>query len=210
MGNNLSELRNSKGWTQEEAAGHLGVSRSQWIKLERGERQLTQSYIDRLSKVFEVSPSAVFSRPDTVPLMGYLGAGAVVEPDFEQVPEEGLDQIEVPFPLPDDMIALKVKGDSMLPKYDHDDVLIVYREQRKPIESFYGMVAAVRTTDGRRFVKTIMRGQGNAVNLISWNAAPIEAIRLDWVGEIFAVLPPAAVRKVVRQGGIQGQLRLRA
>lgn len=130
----------------------------------------------------------------TVPVMGFVGAGAEVSPEFEQVPPEGLDQIEVPFPLPDEMIALQIRGDSMLPAYRDGMAVIVYRNQRKPLQSFYGEDAAVRTSDGRRFLKTIMRGQNGLVNLLSWNAAPIENVQLEWVGEIFATLPRASVR----------------
>lgn len=150
------------------------------------------------------------SGPDIVPIMGYLGAGAEVEPDHEQVPPEGLEQYEVPFPLPEEMVAFKVRGTSMLPVFKPDAVIIVYRHQKKPIDSFYGEEAAVRTSDGRRFIKTIIRGSVKGrVNLISWNdVAPIENVSLDWVGEIFAVLPPSAIKKVARQGGIQGRLSL--
>lgn len=144
-----------------------------------------------------------------VRIMGYLGAGAEVEPDFEQVPSEGLEQVDIPFPLPDDMIAFKVRGDSMLPVFKEGAVIVVYNEQKKSLESFYGEEAAVRTRDGRRFIKTIMRGQ-DGVNLFSWNANPIENVHLEWIGEIFAVLPPSTIRKKATKGGVQGQLRLRA
>lgn len=148
-----------------------------------------------------------------VPIMGFLGAGAEVEPDYEQVPPDGLDQIHVPFQMPDDMIAFKVRGESMLPVYKDGAVIITYREQKKPLHAFYGEEAAVRTSDGRRFIKMIMRGPDDTVNLLSHNASPIEGVRLEWIGEIFAVMPPGALRSVGRSiekdGGIQGQLKLR-
>jgi phage repressor protein C with HTH and peptisase S24 domain len=137
----------------------------------------------------------------TVPLMGYMGAGAEIMPDFEQVPPEGLDQFEMPFDIPADLIAFQVRGDSMLPVYHDGHVVFVYREQTRPLEAFFGRDAAVRTSDGRRFIKTV---------LMSFNAKPIENVRLEWIGEVFATFPPGALRKVERQGGIQGQLRLRA
>ncbi len=98
----------------------------------------------------------------------------------------------------------------MLPVFKDGHVIVVYREQKKPIEAFYGEEAAVRTSDGRRFIKTIMRGQGNTVNLFSWNAQPIENVKLEWVGEIFGTFPQSSLRRVTRQGGIQGQLRLKS
>lgn len=125
----------------------------------------------------------------TVPIMGYIGAGAEVLPEFEQLPPDGLDQIEVPFPLPQEMIALVVRGQSMLPAYRDGTAIIVFKDQKRPIEAFYGQDAAVRTTDGRRYLKTIMRGSPGTVNLLSWNAAPIENVSIDWIGEIFAALP---------------------
>ncbi|WP_238395196.1 S24 family peptidase, partial [Streptococcus suis] len=80
--------------------------------------------------------------PSLVPLMGYVGAGAEVEPDFEQVPEEGMEQIEVPFPLPADMIALQVRGDSMLPQFRNGVIIIVYREQRRSKQPCARLTAA--------------------------------------------------------------------
>lgn len=208
MGNRLKELRIAAGWTHEKAAEEMGVSRSQFIKLERGERRMTDQYMTQAARAFGVRPSDIMDdSQNSVPLMGYIGAGAEIEPDFEQTPPEGLDQIEVPFPLPDDMIAFEVRGDSMLPVFKDRSVIIVYREQKRPTDAFYGEEAAVRTRDGRRFIKTIMRG-APGVNLMSWNAAPIENVELDWVGEIFAVLPRSSINKVHRMGGLQGRLRI--
>lgn len=142
-----------------------------------------------------------------VPLMGYVGAGAEIEPDFEQTPPDGLDQISFPFPVPDDMIAFEVRGDSMLPVYKSGHVIVCFKEQKRPLEAFYGEEVAVRTTDGRRFIKTVMRGSDGLVNLLSWNAAPIENVALEWIGEIFAVMPKSSIKKVQKQGGLQGRLR---
>lgn len=139
--------------------------------------------------------------------MGYIGAGAEIEPEFEQVPPEGLEQIEIPFDVSDDMVCFQVRGDSMLPVYRDGFVVIAYRDQKRPLESFYGEDAIVRTSDGRRFIKTVERGV-DGVNLRSFNAPLIESVRLEWIGEIFGVLHRSQVKTIARRGGIQGQLRL--
>jgi repressor LexA len=124
-----------------------------------------------------------------VPVMGFVGAGATIEPDFEQVPPDGLDTVELPFLIPGELLAFRVRGDSMYPRYDDGDTVVVWREQRKPLSSFYGKEAAVRTRDGHRFLKTIQRGKGRGqVTLLSFNAKPIENVKLEWIGEIELVL----------------------
>lgn len=177
-----------KNWRQADLAEALGVAQasvSRWFSGSdpRGEQR------DKINEIYaEIVGNNEKSLNSYVPLMGYIGAGAEIMPDFEQVPPDGLEKIEIPFPIPDDMVAFSVKGDSMLPVYKDGYIIIVYRDQRKSIESFYGQEAAVRTSDGKRFIKTIMRGI-DGVNLFSWNAAPIENVKLEWIGEIFAVLP---------------------
>lgn len=214
MTTNIAKIRESQGITQVELADRLDIHVTNLNRIERGKSSPSTARLEQIARALGVPVSDLIAdhEPATVPLMGYLGAGGQVEPDFEQVPSDGLDQIPVPFPLPDEMVAFKVSGISMLPVFKPDSIIIVYREQKKPIESFYGYEAAVRTADGRRYIKTINRGARNGtVNLSSWNdPQPIENVRLEWIGEIFAVLPPSAIKKVVRQGGIQGQLRLKS
>jgi len=179
------------GWKQQKLAEHFEVSQStvnRWLRGAEPEGHRR----DAINEAYEslVDAPRKEATGATVSLMGYLGAGAEIEPDFEQVPPDGLEQITVPFPLPDDMVAFRVRGDSMLPVYREGATIIAYKEQRKPLLAFFGKEAAVRTQDGKRFIKTILRGDGDTVNLLSHNARPIEGVRLEWIGEIFAVLPP--------------------
>ncbi|HTV68080.1 MAG TPA: XRE family transcriptional regulator [Rhizobiaceae bacterium] len=210
----LREAFDETGWSKATLAKRSGVPYDNVLKYLAGKvKQPRGEQLDQLAEALGLDPLMLFrgvSSGDVssaeVNVVGYLGAGAEVEPDYEQVPPEGFEQINLPFPLPDEMIAFRVRGISMLPVYKPDTVIVVYREQKKPLESFYGEEAAVRTADGRRFIKTIERG-ARGVNLRSWNDhIPIENVTLEWIGEIFAVLPPAAIKKVERQGGIQGRL----
>jgi repressor LexA len=151
----------------------------------------------RLIKASEIEPIMEYLGLNAVPIMGRVGAGATIEPENEQVPPEGLGEVELPFPITEETIAFEVSGDSMLPKYENGDVIVVYREQRHPLASFFGEEAAVRLKTGQRYLKTIERGKSaNMVNLTSFNAKPINGVKLDWIGEICVTLPKGQIERL--------------
>ena len=151
----------------------------------------------RLIKASEIAPIMEYLGLNSVPIMGRVGAGAVMEPDHEQVPPEGLGEIDLPFPIEDELVAFEVSGDSMLPKYENGDVIVCYRDQRHPLSSFYGEEAAVKLKTGERYLKTIERGKGTGlVNLSSFNAKPINGVKLDWIGEICVTLPRGQIARL--------------
>src|ERR1700760_2506184 len=151
----------------------------------------------RLIKASEIAPIMEYLGLNSVPIMGRVGAGATIEPENEQVPPEGLGDVELPFPISGETIAFEVSGDSMLPKYENGDVIVVYRDQRHPLASFYGEEAVVRLKTGQRYLKTVERGKApNSVNLTSFNAKPINGVKLEWIGEICVTLPRGQIERM--------------
>src|ERR1700690_3816793 len=151
----------------------------------------------RLIKASELQPIIEYLQLNSVPIMGRVGAGATIEPEHEQVPPEGLGESELPFPIAEETIAFEVVGDSMLPKYENGDIIVVYRDQRHPLTSFYGEEAAVRLKSGERYLKTIERGKSaHSVNLTSFNAKPINGVKLEWIGEICVTLPRGQIERL--------------
>jgi len=158
----------------------------------------------RLIKASEIQPITDYLELNSVPIMGRVGAGAVIEPEHEQVPPEGLGEVELPFPIAEETIAFEVSGDSMLPKYENGDVIVVFREQRHPLGSFYGEEAAVRLKTGERYLKTIERGKSpSVINLTSFNAKPINGVKLEWIGEICVTLPRGQIERLRAKAAVR-------
>ncbi|MEJ0095731.1 MAG: S24 family peptidase [Methylocella sp.] len=121
-------------------------------------------------------------------VVGRIGAGAEILPEFEQIPADGIYEIEVPFPIASDAIAFQVEGDSMWPRYDPGDVIICWREGANADE-VVGWEAAVRTADGKRYLKRIQRGSlAGTFDLESHNAAPIRGVKIEWAAQIQGVV----------------------
>lgn len=191
----INEISEATGWKQKKLATLFGVSQgtiSKWISTQQTPN-LAQW--EGVLRIIRRDPRLAHLRQriepgSDIPVMGRVGAGSIIEPDFEQIPPDGLYSVNLAVPVPDDMICFAVEGDSMMPKYDPGDVIIVFKEQRQDTASYLGRLVALTTHDGRRYLKKIFSGSAPGLyRLESFNAAPISDVDIRWIGEIYAILP---------------------
>jgi phage repressor protein C with HTH and peptisase S24 domain len=203
----LRKVREKAGYKSARAAAiRFGWTVSTYASHENGQTPVPQEAAKTYAKAFKSSPAWILTgeghegAQNVVKIMGLIGAGGVISPEYEQVPEEGLSEIEAPFPLPDDAIAFQVEGNSMWPRYDPGDVVICRNREADPL-SLVGIEVAVRTTKGLRYLKRILRGKSRELfDLESYNAEPIRGVRIAWVSEVNAVIRAGQWQKLDDRG----------
>ncbi len=196
MGNMLKSLREERGWTHERAAEAMGVSRSQFIKLERGERRLNADYIGLAAKAFGVAPSRILADEDklTIPIVGRVGAtpdGAVLQANGDG----HLGELEVPAGATGDEAALEVDGYSM-GIYAPDGSVILYHDRRDPpTEDMLGEVCVVGLPDGRVLMKRLLRGSQRGL-FESIVGETIRDQQIEWAGVVSIVIHPRHAKRL--------------
>ena len=192
----LAQSRRAAGFrSPREAAQSFGWNENTYKSREGGVRGMPdQDEVRRYAHAFDVdfiwllTGDRNASASYRVNVMGKIGAGAAILPELEQVPTSGLYEIETPFTVPKGAIAFEVEGDSMWPRYDPGDVIVCWR-QGSNFEEVIGWEAAVRTADGHRYLKRILKGaEPETFDLESHNAPPIRGVRLEWVAQVHAVV----------------------
>lgn len=129
-------------------------------------------------------------------VVGRVGAGAQIDVAVEQSPGE-YESVEVRFPLPDGVIGFEIVGDSMWPKYEDGDIVVCDEDGVDPADLPDGAEAAVRTDDGIRYLKKIVRTESDGLfNLESHNAPVIRSVRLDWISDVVLIIPKRKWRKI--------------
>ena len=120
-----------------------------------------------------------------MPLLGFAQAGAGGFFDDAGFPVgSGWDEVDFPAGARDNVFALQVTGDSMMPLYRDGDRLIVARDAacRK------GDRVVVKTADGEVMAKILLKKTARAVELASLNPAhpgrTFSVRDIEWIARI--------------------------
>lgn len=200
MGERLRKVRIAAGYDSAmKAAKRFGWATSTYAAHENGQNKFDDVWAKVYAKAFKTSAAWLLTEESTqapssrVPLMGFIGAAAEVEPDFEQVPPVGLETIELPFTVPEGIIAFKVSGDSMYQFYDDGDVVLCWKDRRSSFKELSGKLAVVRAVGGKRYLRVVTyTAPPTTATLTSPHAPPMHGVKVEWIGEVFVARLPAS------------------
>lgn len=181
----LREIMDRKGVKPTTLSLMVGKNKSLVKDLFERTNDISVSTLTKLAGALDVSVVDLLAAPG-IPLVGYIGAGGVVI--YEEI-NSGETVIRPPH-VSMDLIALEVRGDSMLPKYSDGDIIYIGRQHDGVLPEYLGRDCAVRLVSGETYIKQLMKGsEEGRFTLFSLNAPPIENVEVEWACPIAFIMP---------------------
>lgn len=191
----LTEWRKHRAMTLQQVADAVGMSVGHLSDLERGKRGLSGEVIRKLATVYGVSTRDLLAapgdleggRPRTVPLVGYVGAGAAAH--FYAEAQGPLDYVPAPENATDKTVAVEIRGESIGSFFD--TWLVYYDDVRSPVTSdLLGRLCVVGLPDTRVLVKKIQKSRSPGLyHLLSQTEDPILDQEVAWAARVTSLAP---------------------
>lgn len=171
------------GWSQQELADAAGSNQPTIDRIERGETKNSK----HLTKIL-IALGLDQHAPSRVPIVGYIGGGQAVLAIDDHVKGDGFDEIDAPAGV-ENGIGLIVRGDSMEPKFEDGDIVVVDKVVLD-ITSLLGRVCYVKLTDGRCYLKRLTAGsRPGRYSLLSTNGPNIHDVLIEQAYPVAWVKP---------------------
>ena len=173
MMNRIKMLRKSLGIKQIELCKKLGITQGALSGWENEKFEPDLNSIKKMANIFNVSigyllggdeVNSVVQNSIKTPVLGYVAAGIPIEAIEDIVDYEELDTKQ--FNPNYEYFGLKIKGDSMMPRMQNGDVVIV--QKQSDVES--GDIAIVCINGAEATCKQLKK-HANGITLISFNTA---------------------------------------
>jgi transcriptional regulator with XRE-family HTH domain len=74
LGNRLKELRGAKGYTQEQIAERIGISRQKYARIESGVNNITLEILTKIAQILDVTIRDITHVLEEKPLVEYRGS----------------------------------------------------------------------------------------------------------------------------------------
>lgn len=148
----------------------------------------------RIAEALEMPVDRLTGYAIMVPVLGNIGAGGEVmfstDPEIELSDYNDFPKVPRPPLVAGRLMALRVTGSSMLPKYEDGDVIYVRRDHDGILPKYLNRYCAVRTTDGGTYLKILAPGSAaGRYTLRSLNAPDMENVEVLWASPVLFVMP---------------------
>lgn len=202
----MTELHDRLKWAREtagfetaaDAAQAVGEKPPTYYGHENGERGFNRKKAEKYSRRFRVSlewlmtgrgeprpPLRAPEPPRTVPLVGYVAAGALTY----FIDAGRLDDVQAPENSTSETVAVEIRGDSLGPLFE--GWLVYYDDVRSPVTpDLIGRLCVVGLSDGRIVVKKLKKSRAKGLfHLISQTDDPITDVEVDWAAQVKTMMP---------------------
>jgi repressor LexA len=203
MDNKIDFYRKKAGLTVQQLADKAGVSRVHLSNLKSGAKGLSLDVLKRIADALNCSPADLITENNNlkIPVIADIGAGAKIYP-YDDIPliPNGLrepdnaymncDTVDAPPGTSGyNVVALRVKGDSMLP-FMPEGTIVYYERQAISCADNLNKLSIVALEDGSVMLKTLRKGyKYGHFNLESFNAPTIEDAMLKWCAKVTFIKP---------------------
>ena len=203
-GERLQAARKARGYeTATDAAAALGIPIATYTQHENGLRGFPAKRAPQYARAFGVTTDwLLFGRGEgpgdtsptphdrnrrTVPLVGYVGAGAAAH--FYGSGDGELDRVEAPEYANENTVAAEIRGESMGPLLEH--WLVFWDERGTPVTpDLLGHICVVGLPDDRILVKQLKAASTPGLfHLISNNEAPMLDQEIMWAAKVKGMQP---------------------
>lgn len=189
---NLRAARDNLDWSLEQAAEAIGTSKGYLSELERGLRPMPPGkklaeIADALLVPLEALVGAEGARPATVPVVGYVKAGA--EAVLYAEGQGPFDYVPAPEGATEKTVAVEIRGESLGEFFD--EWLVFYDDVHSPITpDQLGQLCVVGLPDGRVLVKKIRPAREPGLyHLLSQTEGPILDQEVAWAARVKHMSP---------------------
>lgn len=188
--------------TQEALGKHFGISPKAVAQWESGTTVPRGPKLQELPRLLGVSsrwlmegrgPMTIKAEGDhnsaEVAVVGYIGAGDTVYPIDDFPKGRGMDSVEAPPEVdPDEVVAVRVRGNSMYPQLEDGWTVFYKRDQDGVPAECKNRLCVVKLDDDRMLVKrlrwTTRKGR---YNLESFNSPTLEDVKVVWAARVLAI-----------------------
>ena len=197
LGDRIKEARRALGKTQQDVADQFGITRAAVQQWEDGDTTPRHQRLQKLARFLKVNPTWLITgmgvrsvdkeQSQTTLVVGYVGGGQAVHPIDDL--GGGLEEVEKPQGLSGDVVAVRIRGNSMFPL--KDGWLLFYRRDAYGVpDECRNRLCVCKIVDGPTLVKELhWTHQRGIFRLESWNDVPLENIKLEWAAPVLDIRP---------------------